>query len=220
MTDVNFEAARKHMVESQIRTWDVMDHHILDLVERSPREDFVPPEHRNLAYADLSIPLGHGVSMMSPRLEARLLQALDVQPKDKVLEVGTGSGYLTWLLANLGGHVHSVEIDPVLAEAAAKRLAVHGIKNAAIYIGDGASGWDTNAPYDAIIFTGSLPLLPEDLQNSLTVGGRLVAVVGTGPVMDVVRITRTTQDSFTRESLLETSLPALKNAKAPARFVF
>jgi protein-L-isoaspartate(D-aspartate) O-methyltransferase len=220
MTDVNFEAARKHMVESQIRTWDVMDQHILDLVARSPRQDFVPPEHRNLAYADLNIPLGNGIVMMSPRLEARLLQALDVQPKDKVLEVGTGSGYLTWLLANLGSHVYSVEIDPAMAEAAAKRLDAHGIRNVSIGIGDGASGWETNAPFDAIIITGSLPILPEGFARSLAAGGRLVAIIGTGPVMEAIRITRTGENSWTRESLLETSLPALKNARAPSRFVF
>jgi protein-L-isoaspartate(D-aspartate) O-methyltransferase len=180
----------------------------------------VPPEHRNLAYADLNIPLGNGIVMMSPRLEARLLQALDVQPKDKVLEVGTGSGYLTWLLANLGSHVYSVEIDPAMAEAAAKRLDAHGIRNVSIGIGDGASGWETNAPFDAIIITGSLPILPEGFARSLAAGGRLVAIIGTGPVMEAIRITRTGENSWTRESLLETSLPALKNARAPSRFVF
>lgn len=220
MSDLNFESARKQMVESQLRTWEVFDQPVLDLMARAPREDFVPVAHRNLAYADLYIPLGHGQVMMPPKMEARLLQALDVQPTDKVLEVGTGPGYLTWLLANLAREVISVEIDPILSAQAEKNLGTHGIKNVRLEVGDAARGWDPHAPYDAILVTGSLPLFPLEYQKSLAVGGRLVAVVGASPTMDVLRVRRAAENSYTRESLFETDLPPLKNAPAPASFVF
>ncbi len=220
MSDLNFETARKQMVECQIRTWEVYDPQVLDLMERAPREDFVPAAYRNLAYADLNVPLSQGQVMMQPKMEARLLQALDVQPTDKVLEVGTGSGYLTWLLANLGREVISVEIDPVLSAQAEKTLNSHGIKNATLEVGDAARGWDQHAPYDVILITGSLPLFPQVYQNSLNVGGRMVAVVGASPAMDVLLVRRTAENSYTRETLFETDLPPLKNAQAPASFVF
>ena len=220
MSDLNFESARKHMVESQIRTWEVFDQQVLDLMARAPREDFVPAAYRNLAYADLNIPLSHGQVMMPPKMEARLLQALDVQPTDKVLEVGTGSGYLTWLLANLAREVISVEIDPALSAQAEKTLGIHGIRNAALEVGDAARNWDAHAPYDVILITGSLPLFPAEYQKSLAIGGRLVAVVGASPVMDVLRVRRAAENSYIRESLFETDLPPLKNAQTPASFVF
>ena len=220
MSDLNFEAARKLMVECQIRTWEVFDPQVLDLMERSPREDFVPAAYRKLAYADLNIPLSQAQVMMPPKMEARLLQALDIQPTDKILEVGTGSGYLTWLLANLGREVISVEIDPALSAQAEKTLAAHGIKNVTLEVGDAARDWDQHAPYDVILITGSLPLFPQAYQDSLAVGGRLVAVVGVSPTMDVVRVRRTAENAYLRESLFETDLPPLQNAPAPARFVF
>ena len=220
MPDLNFETARKQMVESQLRTWEVYDPQVLDLMQRAPREDFVPAAYRNLAYADLNIPLSQGQVMMLPKMEARLLQALDVQPTDKILEVGTGSGYLTWLLANLGRQVISVEIDPTLSAQAEKSLAAHGIKNATLEVGDAARGWDKHAPYDVILITGSLPLFPAACQNSLAVGGRLVAVVGASPAMDVWLVRRTAENSYTRETLFETDLPPLTNAPAAAGFVF
>lgn len=220
MSDLNFESARKQMVESQLRTWEVFDQQVLDLMARAPREDFVPAVHRNLAYADLTIPLGHGQVMMPPKMEARLLQALDVQPTDKVLEVGSGTGYLTWLLANLAREVISVEIDPILSAQAEKNLSTHGIKNVRLEVGDAAHSWDQHAPYDVILITGSLPLFPLEYQKSLAIGGRLVAVVGASPTMDVLRVRRAAENSYTRESLFETDLPPLKNAPAPASFVF
>ena len=220
MSDLNFETARKHMVESQIRTWEVFDPQVLDLMARAPREDFVPAVYRNLAYADLNVPLNHGQVMMQPKMEARLLQALDVQPTDKVLEVGTGSGYLTWLLTNLGREVISVEIDPTLSAQAEKTLNAHGIKNATLEVGDAARSWDKHAPYDVILITGSLPLFPLEYQKSLVVGGRLVAVVGASPAMEVLLVRRTAENSYVRETLFETDLPPLKNAQAAASFVF
>ena len=215
-----FVAARQHMLESQIRTWDVTDPRVLDLVAQAPRQEFMPERYRNLAFADINIPLGHGQVMMSPMLEARLLQVLNIQVRDKILEVGTGSGYFTWLLAKLGGHVHSVEIHKELSAAAAARLAIQGIHNVTLETGDAARGWDSHAPYDAIIVTGSTPILPDAFQRSLAVGGRLVAVVGTSPAMEACLIKRIHSESFSQQPLFETDLPPLQNAAASARFVF
>ena len=220
MSEMNFAAARKHMLESQVRTWDVTDARVLDLLAQTPRQEFVPERYRNLAFADINIPLDHGQVMMSPMLEARLLQVLDIQVRDKILEIGTGSGYFTWLLAQLGGHVHSVEINAELSAAAAAKLATHGIRNATLETGDATRGWDRHAPYDAIIITGSTPILPEAFQRSLAVGGRLVAVVGAPPAMEARLTKRIDVESFSQQLLFETYLPPLQNAVAPARFVF
>lgn len=220
MTETNFVAARKHMLESQVRTWDVIDPRVLELLAGAPRQEFVPQRYRNLAFADLNIPLGHGQVMMSPMLEARLLQVLDVQARDKILEVGTGSGYFTWLLAQLGGHVHSVEIDAEFSATAAAKLAAHGIHNVTLEVGDAARGWNSHAPYDAIIITGSTPILPDAFQRSLALGGRLVAVVGTSPAMEARLIKRIDTQSYRQQPLFETDLLPLQNALAPAKFVF
>ena len=220
MSETNFVAARKHMLESQVRTWDVTDPRVLDLVAQTPRQEFVPQRYRNLAYADINIPLGHGQVMISPMLEARLLQVLDIQTRDKILEIGTGSGYFTWLLAKLGGHVHSVEIHEEFSTAAAARLATQGIQNVTLEIGDAARGWDRHAPYDVIIITGSTPILPDTFQRSLALDGRLVAIVGTSPAMEARLIKRFDSESFSQQPLFETDLPPLQNAAAPARFVF
>ncbi len=220
MSEMNFAAARKHMLESQVRTWDVTDARVLDLLAQTPRQEFVPERYRNLAFADINIPLDHGQVMMSPMLEARLLQVLDIQVRDKILEIGTGSGYFTWLLAQLGGHVHSVEINAEFSAAAAAKLATHGIRNATLETGDATRGWDRHAPYDAIIITGSTPILPEAFQRSLAVGGRLVAVVGAPPAMEARLTKRIDVESFSQQLLFETYLPPLQNAVAPARFVF
>jgi protein-L-isoaspartate(D-aspartate) O-methyltransferase len=220
MSEMNFEAARSLMVEQQVRTWDVLDQRVLDLIARMPREDFVPAQYRKLAYVDMNVPLGREQCMMAPKLEARLLQELDIEPKDKILEVGTGSGYMTALLAQLGGHVHSVEIVPEFKMEAAKKLAAHHIKNASLEVGDAARGWDRHGPYDAILITGSLPILPKDFPESLAVGGRLIAIVGKSPVMDVKLIRRLGPDAFAERSLFETDLPPLLNAEEPSKFVF
>ncbi len=219
MNALNVELARLNMVECQVRTWDVSDPRVLELVARAPREDYVPAAYRNLAFVDMNLPLGHGQVMMAPKLEARLLQALDIGPKDRILEVGTGSGYLTSLLAALGGHVVSVEIFPEFSESAARRLAAHGVTNVTLEVGDAAQGWARNAPYDAILITGSLPVLPEGFVQSLAPHGRLIAVVGTSPAMEVKLLRRL--DGARREtSLFETDLPPLLNARAPSAFRF
>jgi protein-L-isoaspartate(D-aspartate) O-methyltransferase len=221
MTAINIESARHHMVESQIRTGGtVLDDRILELVARGPRQDFVPEALRNLAFVDMQLPLGHGEVMMAPTVEARLLQELAIKPADKILEIGTGSGYMTWLLAQLGAKVHSVEIRPEFTDRASGRLAAHGAQNVELEIGDGARGWDKRAPYDVILVTGSLPLLPEAFKKQLAVGGRLIAIVGQSPAMEAQRVTRITESSFDTLSLFETDLLPLQNALTPSTFVF
>lgn len=210
--------ARHLMVEQQIRPWEVLDQKVLDLLEALPREDFVPPEWRNLAYVDEFIPLPGGEVMLPPKVEARMLQALAVQPEDTVLEVGTGSGYFTALLARLGRHVYSVEIDPELSRAAGEKLREHGIDNVTLEVGDAARGWAKHMPYNVIAITGSLPVLPEAFREQLTIGGRLVAVVGEAPVMEAVLIRRLGEHEWSEESLFETVIPPLRNAPKPHRF--
>ncbi len=219
MTDIAFETARRNMVNGQIRTWEVLDERLLELLGRGPRHEFVPSAHRPLAYADLQIPLGHGQVMMQPMVEARLLQALDIAPRDRILEIGTGSGWMTWLLANLGREVMSVEIIPELHQSAAARLAAHGVRNATLEAGDGARGWAKQAPYDVILVTGSLPLLPEEFRAQLAPGGRLAAIVGESPAMTACRIARD-DNRYAKQALFTTDLPPLINAPAPERFVF
>lgn len=220
MTAINIETARHNMVVSQIRTGSVLNDRILELVGRGPRQDFVPDALRNLAFVDMQIPLGHGEVMMAPLVEARLLQELAIKPTDKILEIGTGSGYLTWLLAQLGAKVHSVEIRPEFTDRASGRLAAHGARNVELEIGDGARGWDKHAPYDVILVTGSLPMLPDSFKKILAVGGRLIAIVGQSPAMEAQRITRITESSFDTRGLFETDLPPLQNALTPSAFVF
>lgn len=216
---MNIEQARFNMIEQQIRTWEVLDPTVLDLLQQVPREDFVPGGYKGLAFADLEIPLGHGQTMLSPKLEARMLQALDIKKADSVLEIGTGSGYMTALLAKLAGRVDSVEIVPQLSRDAAQKLAAHGIANVALEVGDGARGWGS-ATYDVIVLTGSTPLLPESFQRQLNPGGRLLAVVGEAPAMEAVLINCVAPGVYRRAALFETCIPALQNASEPERFSF
>ena len=216
---MDFEQARFNMVEQQIRTWEVLDPTVLDLLVRVKREEYVPARYRNLAFTDMEIPLGHGESMLAPKVEARLTQALSLTPADRVLEVGTGSGYMTALLASLASHVYSVEIIPEFHEAAKRKLAEHGFANITVELGDGARGWDAHAPYDAIVIAGSLPSLPPAFERSLAPGGRLVVIVGDPPVMTAQLVHRV-GDGFAREGLFETCIRPLRNALQPERFVF
>ena len=218
MSDMNLENARFNMIEQQIRPWEVLDQRVLDLLNKLPREDFVPQRYRKLAYTDTSIPLGNDQVMMPPRVEARILQALNIQADDTVLEVGTGSGYVTALLASLSDHVYSVDINADMTRTAGDKLADHGITNVTLETGDAARGWDAHAPYDVIVITGSLPLLPVNFKQALKIGGRLVAIVGDSPVMEVVLITRVGESEWAQETLFETDLPALINAPEPERF--
>lgn len=218
MSDMNLENARHNMIEQQIRPWEVLDQRVLDLLNEIPRENFVPARYLKLAYADTTIPLSDDQVMMPPRVEARILQALNIQADETVLEVGTGSGYVTALLASLAEHVYSVDINTEMTRTAGEKLADHGIINVTLETGDAARGWDAHAPYDVIVLTGSLPLLPENFKQALTVGGRLLAIVGDAPAMDVVLITRVGESEWTQETLFETDLPPLINAPEPERF--
>lgn len=216
---MNLQQARFNMVEQQIRTWEVLDPVVLDLLEQAPRHEYVPESYRNLAYADLAIPLGEGEVMMPPRVEARTLQALSIRPRDKALEIGTGSGFLASLLATLAREVVSVEISETLAGSGKVNLERHGVSNVVVERGDGVRGWEKHAPYDVIAVTGSLPILDRSFQQQLNVGGRLFVIVGESPAMEALLIRRTGEDQWVRESLFETVLPKLRGAKEPERFV-
>lgn len=216
----NITLARFNMIEQQIRPWDVLDQRVLDLIHTTPREAFVPQRFQGLAFADTEIPLGHGETMLAPKMVGRMLQALNIDSSDTILEIGTGSGYVTALLAHAGRQVYSIDIHPDFTQHAAMLLHAQGIHNVALETGDAAHGWPLHQPYDVILITGSLPILPPSFQQSLQRGGRLVAVVGDTPVMEAILITRTGDNEWSRESLFETSIKPLANAPQPSRFTF
>jgi protein-L-isoaspartate(D-aspartate) O-methyltransferase len=221
---MNLEQARSNMVEQQIRPWEVLDQDVLDLLYAVPREDFVPPAWRNLAFSDLEIPLREhareGEKMWAPKIEARVLQALAPRRTDRVLEVGTGSGYLTALLAHRAAQVYSVEIEPALAAFGKANIARHGVDNVTLETGDGARGYDKWGPYDIVVLTGSVPLLPRTVLESLAPGGRVFAVVGDAPVMTAQIVTCSTPGAFRTVELFETLLAPLANCAQPSRFSF
>jgi protein-L-isoaspartate(D-aspartate) O-methyltransferase len=218
----SFETARFNMVEQQIRPWEVLDPRVLSLMESLPREQFVPQSYRDLAYADIEIPIGQGEQMMFPRIEGKLLQALAIQPTDKVLEVGTGSGYLTACLANLAQQVVSIDIYDEFTEQAKDKLQRQGIQNVTLKSGDALASPLEEGPFDAIAVTGSLPTSQqaETFRQQLSVGGRLFVVIGTTPVMECMLIKRHADKIFQEESILETELAPLVNAPAPVEFEF
>lgn len=216
----NTETARFNMIEQQIRPAEVLDTHVLEIIASTPREDFVPEAYRELAFSDVNIPLPHGQQMMKPVMEGRLLQALDIQPSDNILEIGTGSGYFTALLAKLGGRVQSVDIENDFLTTAQQKLDDHGINNVYLTQGDASHGWGQGGHFDVIVITGSLPILPDSFQKQLTIGGRMVAIVGQSPVMEVLLITRVGEDQWSSRQLFETDFPALSNAEQPPAFHF
>lgn len=216
---MDFEQARFNMVEQQIRPWEVLDPIVLDLLFTVRREEFVPAAHRALAFADLEIPLGDGEAMWAPKLEARVLQELQLRPGESVLEIGTGSGYFSALLASLAGRVTSVEIRERLALEAAARLARSGFGNVEVVTGDGARGWG-KATYDAIVLTGSTPVLHDAFLGQLNPGGRVFAIVGDAPAMTARMHRWTAPGARTVVSLFETVVKPLANAPAPVRFEF
>ena len=216
---MNIEQARFNMVEQQIRTWEVLDQNVLDLLFVVRREDFVPAAHRLLAFADLELPLGPGASMWAPKMEARVLQELELVAGESVLEIGTGSGYFTALLAGMGARVTSVEIDANLAAEARFKLERAGVGGVELHFGDGARGWGSST-YDAIVLTGSTPVLSERFTQQLNPGGRVFAVVGEAPAMQARLVRWVAPGSLSEQILFETVVAPLINAAVPAHFEF
>ena len=219
---MNTELARFNMIEQQIRPWNVLDPEVLKLLSVVKREDFVPADKRDLAFADLEIPLGAvpGQTMLAPKIEARMLQELGLKATDTVLEIGTGSGYMAALLAAKAEFVYTVEIDPALVELARQNLAKAGVANVCVDIGDAAQGWSLYAPYDAIVVSASTPVLPDALRRQRKSGGRLVAIVGELPAMQVLLVTRTDENAFNSDVVFETVAAPLVNATQRDKFVF
>ena len=215
---MNVEAARAQMLGQQLRAWRVLDQRVLDVVRQVRRERFVPEAYRDLAFADSEIPLAHGQRMMTPSVEGRLLQALDLDPADTVLELGTGSGFVTACLAALAGRVVSVDIFPEFTARAAGKLQRDNIRNVELRTADGLA-LDADEQFDAVVVTGSVPELDDRFAGLLRPGGRLFVVVGREPVMDALLITVNRDGEFSRESLFETVVAPLVNAERPEPFV-
>jgi protein-L-isoaspartate(D-aspartate) O-methyltransferase len=217
---MNIEQARFNMIEQQIRPWNVLDTEILELLHVVKREQFVPAAYQNLAFADVEIPLPGGDVMLAPKFEARTLQELNVKKHETVLEIGTGSGYMAALLAHRGAKVTSVEINPDNRVLAQKNLARAGIHNVTVEEGNGALGWDKGAPYDVIVISGALELLPEALMQQVKVGGRIAAITGQPPVMEFSIITRTGETSWHPVKVFETNIRYLAGAPVASHFQF
>ena len=217
---MNTELARFNMIEQQIRPWDVLNLGVLELLAVVKREDFVPPEHRALAFVDTEVPLPGGQCMLAPKIEARLLQELDVRKHERVLEIGAGSGYMAALLAHKAQHVTTLEIDPKLAAFAAANLKRAGITNATVTTVDASAQLPTDGPFDVILLSGSVSEIPETLLAQLKPGGRLAAIVGAEPVMRAMLIERHADHGISREILFDTVAQRLSGFKEPTRFHF
>lgn len=220
---MDFEKARYYMVEQQVRPWNVLNPRVLEVIGEIPRENFAPDEYKNLAYVDTRIPLGrfedHPCDMANPVLEGRILQELDVQDKDLVLEIGTGSGYLTACLAKLGDHVDTVDINEELTAMAEKNLAALNINNVNFATGDASKTWHQKRNYDVIAITAAMQEIPDSYKNLLKVGGRMFVVTGDAPAMTAHRVTRTEQNEWTVEDLFETSIePMIEPVKQTFEF--
>lgn len=217
---MNIEQARFNMIEQQIRPWNVLDQDVLDLLHVVKREQFVPAAYQNLAFADVEIPLPGGDAMLAPKFEARILQETGVKKHETVLEIGTGSGYMAALLAHRAAKVTTVEINPETAELAKKNLANAGVHNVTVETGNGAQGWEKGAPYDVIVISGALEVLPEAILKQVKVGGRIAAIVGQAPVMEASIITRTGDDAYSTVKVFETNVRYLTGAPVPSHFQF
>lgn len=217
---MDYEQVRFNMIEQQIRPWEVLDPKVLDLLLKVKREDFVPSIYQSLAFVDTGIPLGHGEAMWAPVVEARALQSVQVGANDRVLEIGTGSGYFTALLAHQAQSVVTVEIHADLSAEADRRLHAHGLTNVHTRLGDGAHDWSLDGLFDVIVLTGSVPLSPETYLKRLNPGGRLFAIVGEGPAMAATLYTCTASPACPGVALFETVSKSLVNAAEPERFVF
>ena len=217
---MNIEQARFNMIEQQIRPWDVLDPGVLELLAVVKREDFVPPAYHALAFVDTEVPLPAGQCMLAPKVEARLLQELSVHKHERVLEIGAGSGYMAALLAHKAQHVITLEIDAGLARFATTNLKRAGVMNATVVQADGAAGWPGEAPFDVIVLSGSVAEVPSALLAQLKVGGRLSAIVGFGPVMRALLITRSGDQGLERRVLFDTVAQRLQGFAEPTRFHF
>ena len=217
---MNIEQARFNMIEQQIRPWDVLAADVLDLLLVVKRENFVPEAHKALAFADVELPLPGGACMLAPKIEARLLQDLNLKKHENVLEIGAGSGYMAALLAHKARHVTTVEVSPELKALAEKNLADNGVSNVTVELGNAAQGWSTGAPFDVIVVSGSLPELPQALLQQLSIGGRLVVIIGSSPAMKAQLITRTGEAGYDTRTLFETDVKPLASAVVPSKFTF
>ena len=217
---MNFERARFNMVEQQVRPWTVLDPRVLDLLEKVHREDFVPVRYRKLAFADMAIPLEHGQYMMCPKVEGRMLQSLGIKDDDTVLEIGTGSGFITACLSGLARRVVSVEIFEELHIEAEIRLRDKHMHNVELYVGDVMKGWQPEQAHDVVVVTGSVPDVPESFRGWVNPGGRLFVVTGDSPAMEARLLTRVGFSDWREESLFETDLQRLVNSEKPPAFEF
>ena len=217
---MNFEQARFNMVEQQIRPWEVLDGRVLSLLETVQREDFVPVQYRKLAFADMAVPLEAGQVMMRPKIEARMLQALDLQEDETVLEIGTGSGFVTACLAALAKRIVSVDVFEELHREAAAKLADKNIANVELFIGDVMRGWQPEQAHDVVVVTGSVPAVPEQFLGWVNPGGRMFVISGESPAMEARLMTRTDVTEWSVESLFETDLPSLVYAAQEPEFEF
>jgi protein-L-isoaspartate(D-aspartate) O-methyltransferase len=217
---MNIEQARFNMIEQQIRTWDVLDQDVLDLLMVVKREAFVPAAYTALAFVDTEIPLPGGQSMLMPKFEARMLQEASVQKHETVLEIGSGSGYMAALLSHRARHVTTIEIDPALHALAQDNLHNYGTDNVDVILGDGARGWASTAPYDVIVISASVPVLPQEFLAQIKIGGRVLCVVGDAPAMSAQVITRVSERGYDTVNLFETVVKPLRNALTPSLFKF
>ena len=219
MTEMNFETARHNMIEQQIKPWNVIDPIAIDALESIPREDFVADPLKESAFTDCELPIACNQVMLAPKIEAKILQAVQVQKSDAVLEIGTGSGYMTALLAHLAATVRSIEIHKELSQTAEKRMQQAELDNVTFVVDDATQTTTEENTYDVIILTGSMPELPESFKQGLKVNGRLFAVIGTDPIMNATLMTRVSADQFSSEVLFETQIPALENAQKNDSFI-
>jgi protein-L-isoaspartate(D-aspartate) O-methyltransferase len=215
---INTELARQNMIENQVRTWEVLDPRVLEVLGAVRREDFVPARHRNLAFADIALPIDHQEVMLKPVVEGRVLQALALAPGERVLEIGTGTGFLTACMARLAGSVVSVERHADLADGARAQLAAAQLRNVRVEVADAIRDFSCDESFEAVVVGGAVYALPERFRGWVKPGGRLFAIVGESPAMQAMLYTRVDQSHWQQESLFETDVPYLKHAEPPRRF--
>lgn len=217
---MNTEQARFNMIEQQIRPWEVLDQDVLSLLQLVKREDFVPRAYKSMAFVDTQVPLGHGQSMLEPKVEARLLQELAVQRHERVLEIGTGSGYMAALLGHRAQHVTTVEIEPELARLATANLKRAWVMNVDVLVADASRPLAVDGPFDVVVLSGSVAEVPRSLLGQLKPGGRLAAIIGQLPIMRAVLTTRGPESGYAHVELFDTVAPRLAGFGEPSRFTF